>query len=71
MWEQYKKHLIATQIFIFLVCGLLYFSGRGTLPQVLLAFIAMQIGSFVGAWWGARLKSKIERSNNKLPLERR
>jgi uncharacterized membrane protein YfcA len=70
MWAQYRKTLIPTQIFIIGACVIGYYWGRLPLNRVLPAFLFMELAAVVGAWWAARLTRKIERSNNRLPLEK-
>jgi uncharacterized membrane protein YfcA len=69
MWAQYKKTLIPTQIFIIGACVLGYYWGRLNVFQVIAAFVMMQLGSLLGAWWAARLKRQLSAEDEKLPLE--
>jgi uncharacterized membrane protein YfcA len=70
MWEQYRKTLIPTQMFIISACIVGYYWGQLSFGRVLPAFLFMQLAAIAGAWWAARLKRKIERAQNKLPLEK-
>jgi hypothetical protein len=71
MWQQYRKHLIATQLFILAMCAVLYFLGKAPLASIVSVFAVMQLGALVGAWWGTRLKAKMQRDSDRLPLDRR
>jgi uncharacterized membrane protein YfcA len=59
MWEQYRRTFFKMQIFIALATGGIFFAlGRHWL--VALGFFAMmQVGAFVGAWWGDRLRRRL------------
>lgn len=70
MWEQYRKFFIPTQIFILAMCGSLWYFGHAPIPAILLLLAVMEIGAVLGAAWGARLKSKINRGQDRLPLDR-
>jgi uncharacterized membrane protein YfcA len=71
MWEQYKKTALLTQLFIFAMAITLYFTSGRRWFIALVTFLTMQIGAVFGAMWGARLKRKLERSRERLPLERK
>jgi uncharacterized membrane protein YfcA len=71
MWQQYRKYLIPTQLFIFAMCAVLYYMRHMALPSVIAVFIVMQIGGLVGSWWGTRLKNKMNAQRDRLPLDRR
>jgi hypothetical protein len=61
MWEQYKKTLGGMQILIWLATAcVLFFSHVWALALTFL--VTMQIGAFVGAMWGYRLKGKVDRA---------
>jgi hypothetical protein len=61
MWEQYKRTLAKTQIAIVVITwGTYQFMGQ-YLPRSLAFFVVMQLASFAGAAWGARLKRKVDR----------
>lgn len=71
MWEQYKKTALFMQIFILAVTVTVFFvTGRQWLPAVML-FAVMQVSGLMGAAWGARLRNRIRRSDDELPLNRR
>jgi hypothetical protein len=60
MWEQYKKTFAGMQIAIWLVaCAVLLWSH--VLALALVFLVTMQLGAVIGALWGYRLKSKVER----------
>ena len=69
MWEQYRKTLFATQLFILTVCGLMIY-GHVQFTGVLVVFVVMQLGALIGARWAARLRRKVLESKSKddLPL---
>jgi len=71
MWEHYRKFLIPTQLFIIALTATLFFTGRSALGGAIAVFIVMQLGALAGAWWGARLKGKLEDRANRLPLDKR
>ncbi len=71
MWQHYRKTLLPTQLFIFGVCAALYWYSKPPLPTLLFLFLTMQLASILGAWWGARLRAKMRRREQALPLERR
>jgi uncharacterized membrane protein YfcA len=62
MWEHYKKTFKSVQAAIAIATVAIYF-GLGHLPIVTAVFfVVMQLGSLVGAAWGARLRNKILRT---------
>ena len=73
MWEQYRKTLIGTQLFILSICALLVYK-HVPIAGVAVFFAVMQLAALVGARWAARLKRKIIESKAKkddLPLRPR
>ena len=73
MWEQYRKTLIATQLFILSICALLIYN-HVAIASVAVFFVVMQLAAVVGARWAVRLKRKITESKSKkddLPLRPR
>ena len=72
MWEQYRKTFVLNQIFILAACaGAYFYIAPGSVITALAILVMMELGSLAGAWWGARLKRKIEDNAKKLPLQRR
>jgi hypothetical protein len=71
MWDQYRKTAFPTQVFIFLSCAFVFYFGKAPLQATAIIFVVMQIGGLLGAWWGWRLRMKMERSAGQVPLERR
>ena len=71
MWEQYRKTLIPFQIFILAVTVTVYFVLGRQWATALFVLLVMEVGSLLGAAWGARLKRKIERKDSELPLHRK
>jgi hypothetical protein len=70
MWQQYRKTLIPTQLFILTMCGIMLYK-QVPVPGVLLVFAVMQIGAVLGAMWAVRLRRKVLASKNDLPLRPR
>ena len=70
MWEQYRKTLIPLQAIILIACGWLYLTGQAPLMGVLVIFLVMQLGAVLGAMWAARIKHRIERNRDRLPLDK-
>ena len=54
----YRKTLIPMQIGIIAVCALAAFR-RLPLLGVLVIFLVMELGAFLGALWGARLQRRV------------
>jgi len=59
--EHYRRTLIPMQLCILAICGILYFKARMPLMGILVYFLIMQVGSFVGAMWATRMKRKFEK----------
>lgn len=70
MWEVYKKRLPVMQLSIVVLCAILYFALKLPWHQVLACFVFFQICAVAGAWWGTRIRRKIEKSDDELPLKR-
>lgn len=70
MWEQYRRKLIPTQLFILFVCAMTWFLARLEGRMVLTIFIVMQISSILGTWWGLRIRRNLHSYRNRLPLDR-
>jgi hypothetical protein len=64
MWAHYRQTALATQIFVVVMCALVYFVGNAPMRSIVTIFIVMQICGLLGAWWGARLRGRIEKSEN-------
>jgi uncharacterized membrane protein YfcA len=69
MWEQYRKSFKIMQVFILLLCAAAYFLAKMPLPAVIFLWLALQLGSLAGAWWGSRIRRQIEKQDKGLPLE--
>ena len=67
MWEQYRKGLLATQLFIVTVCAILYFK-HASPAAILIFFVMLQVAALIGAKWAARVKRKAMQSKEDLPL---
>lgn len=70
MWQQYRKTFWPMQAFILLLCAIGYFFLKMPLVAAVFLFVMLQFGSLFGAWWGMRLRRQLEKSNDRLPLER-
>ncbi len=70
MWQQWKKTAPLMQVFIIGLCALAAYQGKSA-GFVAMTFVLMQIGSLLGAWWGAKIKRKIEDRESRLPLQDR
>jgi len=69
MIEQYKKTWIPMQIGIFGVSIFLLIRHMPLLGA-LYCFLVMQIAAVLGAWWGARIRRKVQAARGELPLSR-
>jgi hypothetical protein len=72
MWQQYRRTLIPTQLFIVAVCVTVYFKATDHqwLP-VAVIFLVMQLGALIGAAWATRLKRRLTANDDALPLSRK
>ena len=70
MWQQYRKTLVPIQLFILAASITCYFVTRQW-PVALAVFLIMEVGAVLGAAWAARLKNKMDRANDRLPLKPR
>jgi hypothetical protein len=61
MWEQYKKTFAKTQAVIVLVTSGAYLYLGRCVPRALVFFAVMELAAFVGAAWGVRLRSRVNR----------
>jgi uncharacterized membrane protein YfcA len=71
MWEQYRKTLVPFQLFILAATVTMYFITGRQLLAALVVFVVMQVGSLIGAAWGARLKRRVGQRDDELPLQRK
>jgi uncharacterized membrane protein YfcA len=60
MWQQYKKTLVGMQLSIAVMTGAAYMMVYRSLPPAAVFFAVMQVGAVLGAYWGARLKSRAQ-----------
>jgi hypothetical protein len=60
MWERYRKTAPTTQAFIIICCVLMHFVTKSPSAMIAFAFVAMEIGAVLGAFWTNRLLKKME-----------
>lgn len=70
MWQQYRKTALVMQISIVAICAGMAFYLHYPWPFVIVTFLVMQLAAIAGAWWGLRLRKKIEKATDELPLNR-
>ncbi len=68
-WSQYKKTFVVSQLFIVTICLVSYFVMKLQPPVIFTIFIAMQLGSVAGAFFGARLRRQLDEQDKRLPLD--
>jgi hypothetical protein len=69
-WQQYRKTLIPTQVFILAICAVAYFAYNAATLNLLVLLGVTEVAAVLGAFWSLRLKRRIERAgdpSNKLP----
>jgi hypothetical protein len=71
MWQQYRRVLIPTQLFIFAFCLTVYFTTGRQWKAAVVLFLVMQLGSLASAALGARMKRPRPKQSDDLPLQRR
>ena len=71
MWSLYKRRFWTTQFFIAVLLAITYWGMKSSGLQVLLFFVAMQLGAFIGAAIAVVIQKKSERGTGELPLGRR
>lgn len=59
VWEQYRKTLMPLQVFILAATVTMYFIAGREMLVAAVVFVVMQLGSLIGAAWGARLKRRV------------
>lgn len=70
MWQEYKKRFVMTQVVVAIILLIAWQYGMER-RQIVMAFIAMEVGAVFGAIMGARLKSQVERArDDDLPLSK-
>jgi hypothetical protein len=72
MWQIYRKRFIPSQIFIIVLCAIVYFFFKRPFPFVLTLFAAMQFFNILGALWAVRLVAKVNDAFDKkeVPLRK-
>ena len=71
MWEQYRKTAAVTQLFTLAACLAMKYLMHLPWRAVAVTFVVMQLGGLLGAWWAARLRRRIVREEEDLPLRGR
>ena len=67
MWTQYLKTFWTMQIAIaLLLMAARWFVGM-SYPDLMIVLGALEVASVFGAWWGARLKRRVEQDPDLLP----
>lgn len=59
MWEYYKRTFIPTQVLIVVISMALMFHWHVPPGSILFFVIVMEVASFAGAAWAARIRRKI------------
>ncbi len=62
MWDQYKKTFFGMQAAILMIAYVIHTQTFRQWRTTAVFFAVMQVGAFVGAAWGARLRRKIQRA---------
>lgn len=70
MWAHYWRTFIPMQIFIVAVTAIVAIWGQRPWHIVVTAFVVMQLVNVISAWNAARLRRKLDRLAQRLPLER-
>jgi hypothetical protein len=60
MWDRYKKHFFGMQVVIVLFTVAMLFLLKKPLGSALTFFATMQLASVLGAYWGHRLRSRMQ-----------
>jgi uncharacterized membrane protein YfcA len=68
MWEQWKKTAPLMQLMIVAFIGVAAYK-QAPVPVLVVIFVMLEVASFLGAWWGARLKRRINARTDSLPLQ--
>ena len=59
MWDHYRKTFTKMQIFIALATAGIFFGLGHRWGMASVFFAMMQVGAVVGAWWGNRLRRRL------------
>jgi hypothetical protein len=70
MWQQYRKTLVPMQIMIVAFAFAAIFLTHGNVMGCLWVLGVMEAGAVAGAWYGVRLRGRIQARANALPLRR-
>jgi hypothetical protein len=70
MWQTYWKRFPLMQGLILVLCAVMYYVLKLRWAQVAATFVVMEIGAVLGAWYGTRMRKRVE-SQDDLPLRRR
>ena len=60
MWEQYKKTFVGMQLVIAAITAFIYLIVNKQPALAAMFFTTMQIASVLGAWWGHRLRRRMQ-----------
>ncbi len=73
MWQEYKRRFWISQIVIALGTIIAWQVGKLPPQQLVVIFVAMQVGAVLGAGMGAKIKRDVEAGNrdDDLPLKPR
>jgi uncharacterized membrane protein YfcA len=70
MWQTYWKRFPVMQGMILILCAIMLFVIKLHWVQVAATFVIMQLGAVLGAWYGTRLRKRIESRPDDLSLRR-
>jgi uncharacterized membrane protein YfcA len=70
MWEQYKRTFLGMQLVIAAIAILVFFASHFW-AHAIVFYVIMQLGSLLGATWGARLSRKLKIRQCQLPVSYR
>ena len=71
MWARYKRTFLWTQLLSITLTVTVYFVAGRDWRNAGAVFISTQVFGIVGAWWGERLRRKIEEARGPRLLRRR
>ena len=71
MWNQYRKSFAFIQVCIAITAYLVHQQTGYRMGMTAVFVAVMELSAVVGAWWAARLKSRILAAQTPVPLYRR